>query len=170
MSTTAIAITDFLLEQARLVRGVHEYEDFATYMHTPESARNQLNAEVVTNYSKVMKTITKMASYGPNHWWVTTSNNFSDDVLEETEDVLDLKKKIRVYYQIFDCGLETLLVRQGQLVNDINDLLIYTREAVTSWILLSPALFAKHKERLKQLLENDKKLHAYVQQYATNHQ
>ena len=93
MSTTAIAITDFLLEQARLVRGVHEYEDFATYMHTPESARNQLNAEVVTNYSKVMKTITKMASYGPNHWWVTASNNFSDDVLEETEDVLDLKKK-----------------------------------------------------------------------------
>ena len=158
MKTATFEITDFLLNQAKKIRGNQEYEDFVTYANTPENRRHELDKNTKAHYENVMNVMEKMASYNNNHWWVMLNSN---DV-QRTEQLVNLRRNIRIYYQVFDCGLSTMLIPEGQLVNDINALIIYTRKAVTSWILKSPKLFSSYRELLKQILDNDEELQMYL--------
>ena len=151
--------SDFLLEQARKVRGVQEFEDFQAYSSTPEEARDALGTNAKAHYNNVKAVLDKMASYGSNHWWVTLN---AEEAAEASKEAVELRKQIRVYYQIFNCGIETLLVSPGQLANDINDVLVSTGIVVTTWILRNPVLFQRYKEILRSILKNDKNFMSYL--------
>lgn len=155
MGNTSIEISNFLLEQARYVRGAAEFADFETYKNTSEKDRKSLDELVISHYNGVMKVIEKMKSYGENHWWI----------LDTSESALpsDLQKKIRSYYQVFDCGIDTLLVPQARLLNDLNDIFQHTTGSIiTSWMLIIPVFFEKYKAELYVILKSDYDLQKYL--------
>jgi hypothetical protein len=160
MNNTSFEITDFLLEQARKIRGKQEFEDYETYTQTPREALDMLPKSVRDHFRKVMRTMEKMASYGNNHWWVMLTSNEAT----KTAELASLRKKARIYFQVFDCGVDTMLLPDGQLVNDINDQLTFTNKTITSWIIKNPSLFAGYKEYLKKKLDNDNEFQLYLKE------
>ena len=160
MKNASFEITDFLLKQARNIRGNQEYDDFVVYSNTPEEERAKLDRNIKNHYANVMRVIEKMASYKNNHWWVMLNSN----EVKRTSQLANLRRNVRIYYQVFDCGLDTMLIPDGQLVNDINDLIIFTRKAVTSWIIKNPSLFASYKANLKEILDKDQELQDYLKE------
>lgn len=163
-NTSTGSFNRFYLEQARIIRGISEYKNFELYVNTPLHERGTLDMNVIHDYETVVKVIELMKSYGTNHWWVlldsTEIKNLPKNVTEK--QFADLRRKARVYYQVFHCGFNTMLVRPGQLSNDINDLLQHTGKTITSWMLKSPLLFEFYKEDLRRILDNDRDFQAYL--------
>lgn len=174
--TNTTFVTDFLAEQAKNVLGATAYEDFITYDSTPENQRSTLDRGVRKHYNRYMEVIEKMASYGNNHWWMVynSQDDLKEALLENTEsetkvrskldDIVKLRKKIRVYYQIFHCGMDVLLVTQGQLLNDINDILTHKGIVVTSWALNYGPAFERYKKIIKEILNNDEDFQAWLKE------
>lgn len=173
-TTTTNKIAPFLLEQAKKICGSEEYEDYIVYSCSSEEQRRTLSKNIEVHHTNVANVINKMAAYGENHWWVTLSQQelslrykrLSEDQLskqnKEIEKVIDLRRKTRIYFQVFRCGLDTLLVPQGQLINDINDLLTPKGVVVTSWFLNHPYVFKRYKDMLKEILDNDENFQAHL--------
>ena len=160
MENIQFEITDFLRNQALKIRGAQEYADYETYVSAPQEERADLPQSICDHYKNVMRVMEKMASYGNNHWWVMLK---SSDV-KRTAELASLRSKARVYFQVFDCGVDTMLIPDGQLVNDINDLIAYTKKAITSWIVKNPTLFAGYANTMKKLLDEDKEFQQYLKE------
>ena len=160
MENTTFEIIDFLLNQARNVRGTHVYDDYETYLSTPENERKNLPQNICKHYTDVMRTMEKMASYGNNHWWIMLKSS----EVQKTHQSVSLRSKARIYFQVFDCGIETMLISDAQLVNDINDLIILTGKAITSWIIKNPTLFQSYVIYLQKHLDSDKEFQRYLKE------
>ena len=160
-TATVTVYSSFLLEQARKLRGEQEFEDFMSYLNSTEEARVKMNNNMKVHYHSVKSTLDKMASYGQNHWWILYK---STDEVEKTQELADMRKKLRVYFQVFDCGLGTMLIHYGQLANDINDLLASRGIVVTTWVLRFPEYFERYKKVLRSILDKDEKLQNYLRE------
>ncbi len=161
MSNTVSTYPDTMLEHVRLVRGEQEYSDFLKYSCTPDEQKAGLESNVEHHYNTVKRILDKMVSYGDNHWWTLLS---SDEIKSHSVEAKKLRKMIRVYFQVFDCGLETQLIAAGQLANDINDILAPTGLVITTWVLRYPQLFERYKKELEHIIDTNKTFQAYLKQ------
>ena len=159
MSTAVSTYPDTMLDHVRLIRGEQEYSDYLTYSCTPDDQKSGLDSNVETHYNRVARILSKMASYGSNNWWTLMDPAEAADCSAETKK---LRKMMRVYYQVFDCGLETQLVSAGQLANDINDVLAPSGLVITTWALRYPGLFERYKKELQHILEEDADFQDYL--------
>ena len=159
MSTAVSTYPDTMLEHVRLVRGEQEYSDFLKYSSTPDDQKAELDSNVVHHYNTISRMLSKMASYGSNNWWTLLNATEANACTEEDKK---MRKMMRVYFQVFDCGLETRLVAVGQLANDINDILATTGLVITTWALRYPRLFDRYKKELQRILEEDTDFQDYL--------
>lgn len=118
---------EYLLEHARRL-DVVEFEDYTLYSNTPEEERSTLGANARSHYEKVKNLLDIMVSYGTNQWWALNNSE-------------NLNKKLRVYFQVFDCGLDTMLITKAQLANDLNDLIGNKDVVITTWMLRHHRIF-----------------------------
>lgn len=169
-------VTDFLAEQAKNLLGAEAYEDFITYDSTPENQRSTLDRGVEEHYKRYMEVIEKMASYGDNHWWMIPApkdelkdahhENVASEanIRSKLDDIVKLRKKIRVYYQIFHCGMDVLLVKEKQLIDDINAILTYKGIVVTGYLLSFSPSFERYKKIIKEILNNDEDFQTWLKE------
>lgn len=200
MQSPSFPGTTRLVRWATTAAGADVYEDYRKYTATPAEARKKLDPTIKYNYDTFMTILTKMASYENHHWWITyesveemeraSKHGFPDvqDIPEETsEDVqftrlkdshkkdeiqhmINFRKKVRVWYQIFDAGITTLLVTQSRILDDCNDILQqsgYYGYAITSWMLHQYGdIFEYYKEILRKILMSDAELMGYVERHS----
>ena len=161
MNNLVTTYPDTMLEQVRFVRGEQEYADFLKYSSTPDEQKAGLEPNVEHHYDTVKRLLDKMVSYGDNHWWELLT---SEEIKTYSSEAKKLRKMVRVYFQVFDCGLETRLMSAGQLANDINDILSPAGLVITTWALRYPAIFERYKKELQSIMDSDKTFQAYLKQ------
>lgn len=162
-----------ILMQARRVHGVNDFSNFELYNSATAEARKKFSDEVRTSYYTVLASIEKMLEYGENKWFLP-KKKISEAPLtpvsirarkkkEEAENAHH--RNVRIFYQLFDCGMDLLVIPHQQLMDDIFSLLQPYSIDVTSYTLRFYINDKVKREKLLHLLAKDKELAPLVSKH-----